>query len=268
MGFAKTTASWISVLGGNSKVAKLDEDVVDTVDAMEQGIMRALARDEIQPEKAEARKRKMRVERSEDRLQYVLYDENQKKVLEARVTEQDIKVFASGADVKVSADLPAMTITHDKEKKNWKVASSYCENCTYRNPFHSCRKHGGQTLAYVRHAREEIGEGIALCMDVDVPTVGEDGQSDIWCPLINGSDNVRTELSSLRPKWSEKLKALCMDFKGSVEAASAKNFQLCLDSKAILVYGKKKDGSFCLEFENPLSLAQAFTISLTTMYWN
>jgi len=114
MGFAKTTASWISVLGGNSKVAKLDEDVVDTVDAMEQGIMRALARDEIQPEKAEARKRKMRVERSEDRLQYVLYDENQKKVLEARVTEQDIKVFASGADVKVSADLPAMTITHDK----------------------------------------------------------------------------------------------------------------------------------------------------------
>jgi hypothetical protein len=104
-------------------------------------------------------------------------------------------------------------------------------------------------------------------MDVDIPQIGVDGQSETWCPLCQGSDDARIELSSLRPKWSEKLQALCMDFKGRVEAASAKNFQLCLDDKAVLVYGKKANGTFCLEFEHPLSTAQAFTIALSTMYW-
>merc|ERR1719453_2515256 len=104
-------------------------------------------------------------------------------------------------------------------------------------------------------------------MDVDIPQIGTDGQSEIWCGMCDGSDEARIELTSLRPKWNEKLSSLCMDFKGRVEAASAKNFQLCLDEKPVLIYGKKKNGTFALEFEHPLSTAQAFTIALSTMYW-
>jgi len=157
-------------------------------------------------------------------------------------------------------DVSAFDLTHDKDKLNWTVESSFCEKCAYRNPLNSCKNKSGQTLSYIRHYKEEIGEGMAMCMDVDIPQIGE-----IWCPICQSSDDARIELSSLRPKWNERLKSLCMDFKGRVEAASAKNFQLCLDDKAVLVYGKKANGTFCLEFEHPLSTAQAFTIAISTI---
>jgi len=229
---------------------------------MERGFVRAFAREEVKPETPEAPTRRMHVERSADRLSHVLYNENLEKVLEARTTAQGIQVFAAGGDSKMYGDISAFTLAHDKDKMNWTIESSFCANCAYRNPLNSCKNKGGQTLGYIRHHKEEIGEGVAMCMDVDIPQIGE-----IWCPICQSSDDARIELSSLRPKWNERLKSLCMDFKGRVEAASAKNFQLCLNDKAVLVYGKKANGTFCLEFEHPLSTAQAFTIALSTMYW-
>jgi hypothetical protein len=266
MGFSKTTASFFSILGGPSKVEKLDMDAMDTIDAMERGVVGSLALDRVKPA-VEGKTRKMTVERSEDRLSYVLY-EDLERVLEARVTEgEGVHVYAAGSGSKTSAGVPAFTLTHDTEKKNWTVASRYCEKCAYRNPFISCQTKGGQKIGLIRHGMEEIGEGKAMCMDVDIPQIGANGHSDVWCALCDGSDNSRIELSSLRPKWNEKLNSLCMDFKGRVEAASAKNFQLCLDEKPVLMYGKKSNGTFALEFEYPLSTAQAFTIALSTMYW-
>lgn len=209
----------------------------------------------------------MILKRSDDRLQHTLYDEGREKVLEAHVTADGVKVWAAGGDSKFAVGVPAFTLTHDKNKTNWTIASSHCDKCAYRNPFNSCHNKGGQTLGFIRHGKEEIGEGVAMCMDVDIPQVGADGQSEVWCALCQASGEARVELSSLRPKWNEKLKSLCMDFKGKVEAASAKNFQLQLDGKTVLVYGKKANGDFALEFEHPLSTAQAFTIALSTMYW-
>lgn len=269
MGFSKTTASWFSVLGreGNTKVEKLDESTMDSVEAMEQGLARTIARDEVKPEKAEAPQRKMTVVRSEDRLKYVLRNEDLAPILEAHSTPEGIQVFTAGENMKIAMDVPAFTLTHDKDKSNWKVASNYCERCSYCNPFNSCKNQGGQTLAFVRHAKESIGEGVAMCMDVDVPQVTSDGRSDVWCPICVGSDDARTELNSLRPTWNKKLNSLCMDFKGRVKVTSAKNFQLCLGDKAVLVYGKISEETFCLEYEHPLSTAQAFAIALTTMYW-
>jgi hypothetical protein len=267
MGFSKTTGSWLSILGGPSKAEKLDTDAMDAFDAMEQGFVRSLARDEVKPE-AEGTTRKMIIERSEDRFCHVLYNENHERVLEARLTDQGIHVYAAGSDSKVlPVGTPAFTLNYDKDKKNWTIGSSYCEKCAYRNPLNSCQNKGGRTFGFIRHGKEEIGEGTAMCMDVDVPQIGADGQSETWCALCHDSDNDRIELSSLRPRWNEKLKSLCMDFKGRVEAASAKNFQLCLNDKIVLVYGKKANGTFALEFEHPLSIMQAFTISLSTMYW-
>jgi len=242
-------------------------DTMDTLDAMERGFVRSMAPDEMKPERMSAPKRKMNIVRSEDRLRYVLHNEDLAPVLEARVTGQGVEVFTAIEGLQTPKGTPAFTLTHDKEKQNWTLGSSHCGRCAYSNSCSSCKTQGGQTLAFVRHAKEEIGEGVAMCMDVDVPQIGSDGQVDVWCPLCTGADDGRIELSSLRPTWNRKLKSLCMDFKGRVEAASAKNFQLCLKEKEVLVYGKKADGSFCLEFEHPLSTAQAFSIALTTMYW-
>jgi len=266
MGFSRTTASFFSILGGPTKVEKLDVDVMDTIDAMERGFVGALALDKVKPE-AKGRKRKMIVERSEDRLCYVLY-EDLERILEARVTDDGVHVYAAGSGSKTSNDVPAFTLTHDADKKNWTIASNHCAKCAYRNPFNSCQKtKGGQRIGFIRHGIEDIGEGRAMCMDVDIPQIGNNGEGEIWCALCDGPDDARIELSSLRPKWNEKLGSLCMDFKGRVEAASAKNFQLCLDEQSVLMYGKKNNGTFALEFEHPLSTAQAFTIALSTMYW-
>jgi len=209
----------------------------------------------------------MHVERSQDRLVYVLHDEKGSKILEARVTQEGVQIFAAVENLKVPTDVPAFTLTHDKNKSNWKIASRYCEHCAYRNPYTSCKNQGGQTLALVRHVKEEIGEGVAWVMDVDIPEIGADSHSAIWCPLCKGSGDRRVELSSVRPTWNDKMKSLCMNFKGRVDTASAKNFQLCLNNKVVLVYGKKNDGTFVLDFEHPMSTVQAFTIALTTMHW-
>lgn len=266
MGFAKTSGSWFSILGGPSKAEKLQVDAMDEFDAMEQGIVSSLALDQVKPE-AKGATRKMIVERSDDRVCHVLYNENREKVLEARLTDQGIHVFAASTDSKVPVGTPAFTLTYDKDKTNWTIGSRYCETCAYRNPFNSCQNKGGRTFGFIRHGKEEIGEGVAMCMDIDIPQIGADGHSETWCALCKDSDNDRIELSSLRPKWNKKLQSLCMDFKGRVEAASAKNFQLCLNDQTVLVYGKKANGTFALEFEHPLSTMQAFTISLSTMYW-
>lgn len=230
MGFAKTSGSWFSILGGPSKAEKLEVDAMDAFDAMEQGFVSSLALDQVKPE-AKGTTRKMIVERSDDRVCHVLYNENREKVLEARLTDQGIHVFAASIDSKVPIGTPAFTLTYDKDKTNWTIGSRYCETCAYRNPFNSCQNKGGRTFGFIRHGKEEIGGGVAMCMDIDVPQIGADGQSETWCALCKGSDNDRIELSSLRPKWNQKLQSLCMDFKGRVEAASAKNFQLCLDDK-------------------------------------
>jgi len=239
----------------------------DAFDAMEKGFANELAPDQVKPEAAQVPRRQMRVRRSDDRLSHYLFNEDGIQLLEAQTKNGCVKVFAAVGDAKVSGATPAFTLTFDKDKTDWRLASSHCEHCQYRVPSKSCKHKGGQTLAFVKHAKEELGGGVAMCMDVDIPDIKADGSSEIWCPLCTDAEDKRIELTSLRPKWNSKLGSLCMDFKGRIDAASAKNFQLCLDDEVVLLYGKKSNGDFVLDFEHPLSPAQAFAIALTTMFW-
>lgn len=264
MGFS-TTASWFPVLG-KKEVDKPGSPMYDAFDAMEKGFANELAPDQVKPQAADVPKRQMVVKRSADRLSHFLYNEDGLQLLEARTGNGCVQIFAAVGDAKVKAGTPAFSLTFDKDKKDWRFASSYCEHCQYRVPSKSCKDRGGQTLAFVRHEKEELGDGVAMCMDVDIPGLTADGTSSIWCPLCSDEDR-RIELTSLRPKWNRKLGSLCMDFKGRVDAASAKNFQLCLGEEVVLLYGKKSNGDFVLDFEHPLSPAQAFAIALTTMFW-
>merc|ERR1719428_1265664 len=144
---------------------------------------------------------------------------------------------------------PNFTMTFDASRTKWQLSCRRCAKCAYAAPHRSCESLGGQTLAQVSHLKEEIGQGVAMCMDVDIPDVA-DGSCDVWCPLKTSDDErKRIELASKRPKWNARLKSLVMDFKGRVQCASAKNFQLCLDERAIMIFGKQKDGTFSLDFE-------------------
>jgi hypothetical protein len=234
---------------------------------MEKGYANSLAQDQVKPEQPDNKRRQMIVKRSDDRLSHFLMNENGVQLLEARTTNGCVDIFSGAGDAKVSGRTPAFSMTYDKEKRDWRLSSSHCEHCQYRVPSRSCKDRGGQTLAVMRHAKEELGGGVAMCMDVDIPGFDADGTRGIWCPLCCDTQENRIEFTSLRPKWNQKLGSLCMDFKGRVDAASAKNFQLCLNDEVVLVYGKRSTGNFILDFEYPLSPAQAFAIALTTMFW-
>lgn len=279
MGFSREL-SWFQHLHWASSGPKKEAQRTDpqgdfeSFDAMERGLCtEGFALELIRPSPANSSKRKMRVERSADRKRYVLFDDaTLVPLLDGRIVTEESGVFVhiySGiGDEKLPSRGPAFTMTADAQKTHWRLCHCRCEHCMYRLSHLLCGQLGGQTLAVMSHSKENVGPCVALCMDVAIPQVNEDNTSVVWCPLNRtGAYDSRIEMTTLRPKWDKKAGSLVMDFKGRIEAASAKNFQLCLDDRAVLVYGKLKSGDFRLEFEHPLSPIQAFAIALTTQFW-
>lgn len=145
--------------------------------------------------------------------------------------------------------------------------------------FKGLQSGGRRELARIRHSTEKIGGGIAKCMDVDLPTLKEDGSPVCWCTSRIGKAEIHDKLSleSRRPKWSKKLQGLTLDFFGRAKYSSAKNFQLRSEENADedckrcedveLLYGKAGDNLFVLDYKYPLSMVQAFAIALSTNRW-
>lgn len=279
MGFSKElVAPWFQQLGSvlQSKTAtakghKLEcegcADAFDAADFMERGgLAHELPTDLTHPVLKASGRQNLKVERSQDRLLHTLLDEKGAPLLKAHtlMSENRIDVFTCGQDPSPRA---AFSVSFDAQSKTrWCITCRHCEKCLYRGPHSSCEAFGGQVLSHVKHYKETIGEGISLCMDADIPFVCPDASREVWCPLKPGPKD-QMELTSKRPTWNPRLASLAMDFQGRIQCASAKNFQLCLDDQVILLFGKKKQGTFILEFEHPLSPAQAFGIALTTTFW-
>lgn len=271
------------------KLQEVDADPFEAIDAMERGLgCESTASRFVQPEPSDEKKRRMMtVTRSADRLHHTLLDEDLKAVLTARtVMDRDcVEIFVAGGNAELSkaqeAAGPAFTLTFEHcprtAFKTWQLASHHCEHCGWRAPHLSCAAVGGQTLARVSHSKEEIGDAKALCMDAEIPLVDTNGCRECWCPMVqkacesgrakHDAKSNKMELSSERPKWSKRLGALTMDFNGRAQAASVKNFKLCLGENTVLIYGKRTSGDFCLDFEHPLSTVQAFALALTTQFW-
>lgn len=282
MGIQKES-TWFQHLGwGSGKNAKSQQvqdmgvDAFEAIDAMECGLScEPVTSHFLQPNPSAGKKKAMVVKRSADKLQHTLFDEDMSAVFIARtVMEKDcVEIFAAGGKnpselgTSHAAVGPAFTLTFDSSKKVWQMGSQHCEHCQWRAPHLSCTSLGGQTFARVSQSKENIGEAKALCMDVEIPQVYADGSRELWCPHCSGTRSKQMDLSSERPKWNSRIEALTMDFNGRAQAASAKNFKLSLGDQNVLLYGKRSNGDFCLDFEHPLSVAQAFAISLTTMFW-
>lgn len=285
MGIQKesTWFQWSQPLGwGSGTAAKCpkgqdaDAEVIEAIDAMERGLScEPVTARFVQPQPSVGKRQMMVVKRSADHLQHTLFDDDMCAVLIARtVMERNfVEIFAAGG--KNPSELssahaavgPVFTLTFDNCKKLWQMGSQNCEHCGWRAPHLSCASLGGQTFLRVAQSKEDIGEARALCMDVEIPQVHADGSREFWCPLCAGNRAKRMELSSERPKWNDRIQALTMDFDGRAQLASAKNFKLCLGGQKVLLFGKRANGDFCLDFEHPLSMAQAFAIALTTMFW-
>jgi hypothetical protein len=72
----------------------------------------------------------------------------------------------------------------------------------------------------------------------------------------------------VKPEWNSQLECYCLNFYGRVKKASARNFQLVYEDdndNILLQHGKASRDEFNIDFREPLSLVQAFAISLVSI---
>ena len=77
-----------------------------------------------------------------------------------------------------------------------------------------------------------------------------------------------SKLINKPPKWSPENDAFVLDFYDRVKKASVKNFQLIneLDEDFILLqFGKVEENIFSMDFQWPMTPAQAFAICLSSL---
>jgi len=177
-----------------------------------------------------------------------------------------------------SSRLPAFTLTYNTAMGEWRLVQERCERCQLAPPHLSCTSLGKQQVAFMRHSKEVVDDGLWNCMDVNIPGLFSDNRRIIWCPRQGygnladgpGADNMAHQLTTMKPAWNDEVESLVLDFKHRDILSSAKNFQLALRQKpkqVICQYGKLGRSTFALDCRYPMSLVQAFASAMTTAFW-
>uniref|UniRef100_A0A7S2NPK2 Tubby C-terminal domain-containing protein n=1 Tax=Zooxanthella nutricula TaxID=1333877 RepID=A0A7S2NPK2_9DINO len=260
------------------------ERAFDIADSVEKGLAREIVTEFMHPLRRSSKLWRFHVVRSEDKLQYRLFSDDGDFLMYARANldARKVEFFLYNPTDKeerlYDPSRPAFTMTFSKDRSEWRIVQERCEHCQFAPKHLSCSCHGRQQVAFIRHTREPIGDGIFNCMEVHIPGLYSDGSRVIWCPLLGRGDlggpfddNYEAQtLVTRKPVWNDEVESLVLDFKGRHILSSAKNFQLALSQKpehVICQYGKIGPMTFSLDFRYPLSVIQAFGISLTTLFW-
>jgi hypothetical protein len=172
------------------------------------------------------------------------------------------------------ADRPAFLVTFDKEQRDWLL--SY-----YSKDWYSPRQDSEgekQDVAAVYHSRLEVGDGLNHCLEADVLVEAAADEYTMTggprlCEHGTSTDDAMPNIQRLLTKqatWNEELKTLVLDFRGRKVIPSAKNFQLAAEgqpSRVVCQHGKIGNNRFSLDIRYPLSISQAFALSLSTIFW-
>lgn len=285
------TSSSSSTCSGDSKAQSDSDDdrwererAFDIADSLECGLAREIVTEFMHPLRRASKLWKFHLIRSEDKLQYRLFSDDGDFLMYAKadMDARQVSFFLYNPGEKneklFNAEKPPFTMSWSKDKNDWKIVQERCENCQFSPKHLNCSCHGKQQVAWIRHERKPVGDGIFNCMEVHVPGLYADGSRVVWCPLLGRGDlsapvDDSYEAQSLitkQPTWNDEVESLVLDFKGRHILSSAKNFQLALSQKpehVLCQYGKIGPSTFSLDFKYPLSVIQAFGISLTTLFW-
>jgi hypothetical protein len=258
------------------------ERAFDIADCMERGLAREVSTEFVHPLRRSSKLWRFHVIRSEDKLDYRLYSDNGDFLLFARTIPKrrriEIFMYNPSEDKAPLYDpkRPAFSMSYNEQKTQWTLVKEQCELCQFRSKHRSCDLLGRQQLLTVNQFREPIGDGIFNLMCIQIPGLFSDGSRVVWCPaaghgdLSQASSDESLCMITKRPEWNEEVESLVLDFKGRCVTASAKNCQVALRQKpdqVLCQYGKIGPSTFSLDFRFPLSVVQAFGISLTTMFW-
>jgi len=252
-------------------------------DSVEKGMAREMVTEFMQPLRWSSRLWRFHVVRSEDKLQYRLFADDGDFLVYARtlLDARRVEFFLynpTEPDKLFDAAAPVFTMAFTKDRREWRLVQERCEHCHYVPRRLSCACRGKQQVACIRHVRRPVGEGIFNGMEVHIPALHSNGSRVVWCPLLGrgdlgapadgGQDALR--LVTRKPAWNDDVESLVLDFRGRHIQSSAKNFQLGLPQKpehVVCQFGKLGPETFSLDFRCPLSVIQAFAVSLTTLFW-
>ncbi|PIK33284.1 putative tubby-related protein 4 isoform X4 [Apostichopus japonicus] len=153
-------------------------------------------------------------------------------------------------------NVPKRTVSSTKRKNFQRSKSaSYAENASSQ---------GAQTKIVTDSTESE---------DED----GENLEDDHW-----GSSSARTRKAKLvkqyaecksrvfvmhnkAPLWNENTQVYQLDFGGRVTQESAKNFQVELQGKQVMQFGRIDGQAYTLDFQYPFSAVQAFAVALANV---
>ena len=204
-----------------------------------------------------------------------------------------VRVFLSE-----SATDPAVVMISSVDRLDWKVFTFDCDACRYKrrrssfteasdddSPVSLARSvcsyvhtdleffegliPSGQEILRMRHLPIAIKECSFTKISVSLPVQGTS-----WCPVLRVplSERKIVSLSSKSPIYSEKLKALALEFRQRNVIPSRRNFQLLQkldqpEDRPITHHYRSGKDEYILELSAPLSLVQGFCIALSTILW-
>lgn len=142
-------------------------------------------------------------------------------------------------------------------------------HCHYGPRCRSCAGRGRE-VASMRQFQRPIGDGLFHCMEIATAPLRPDGCGPAAPSCVTGVDLEPLRFYTREPKWNDEVESLCLDFRGRRVMASEKNFQLISagrDDHVVCQYAMIAEDSFGLDFRHPMSVVQAFGISLSTLLW-
>jgi len=279
---ARDANTWLSpwhAFASGTKRGLERDSLFHAADCMERGTAHEMTADFLQPLRQSEALSNFHVLRSEDRHEYRLFSGVDKFMLYARVAPGVKKIDIYSYDPQdpdsslYDAANPAFTLTRSvlkDSREEWRLAQAHCDVCRgspqTRAP---CSCSPRRELLVARHGKIAVGDGLNHILDVDLP-----GTSTKACGQASMGSHVAREaarLVSKLPSWNKKVGSLVLNFIGRRVEASAKNFQLfcedCTDETVVCQFGKIGPHKFALDFNGPLSIAEAFALSLATVTW-
>ncbi|XP_074044036.1 tubby-related protein 4 isoform X2 [Macrotis lagotis] len=80
-----------------------------------------------------------------------------------------------------------------------------------------------------------------------------------------GSQGFVYVMANKQPLWNEATQVYQLDFGGRVTQESAKNFQIELEGRQVMQFGRIDGNAYILDFQSPFSAVQAFAVALANV---
>jgi hypothetical protein len=207
-------------------------------------------------------------------MQYRLFRDGGEFVMyaEVRFVAKEVCFFMYDPDDKENSlydpERPAFSMQFDDSKTAW-VMSHFLDGAwsSPKRATSGSRQGRQEEVLFVEHSKDKVGEGINYGLNAEFTSkCSELGSSS----QLDADGKSMHKLVSRQAVWNEELQTLVLDFREREVIPSAKNFQVVREganSRVVCQHGKISSNTFALDFRAPLSIAQAFAMSVTTLFW-